>query len=391
MRRIRVPFFLAVAFFIPAITIVVIFLARGYKLNLSKKEITQRGILVASSNPEGAQVFIDGELRTATNQSFPLDPGTYTVEIKKEGFYSWVKELKIEKELVVETNAFLLPKAAELRPLIFSGAQDPLLSPDKTKLVYSLPATDSAQSGLFTLDLIDPVFSLSSRGPKQIVQSSASRDFRKATLAWSPDSRQILVSLGKENFLLDASSLTLPQNLVNLSWNLPLIKNSWLQESQKQEEAKLKRLPKGLKDTLTNSAQNLVLSPDGNKLLYAATASAQIPEKLLPPLPASSSQKEEREIKPGGNYVYDLKEDRNFFLGETGIFNWFFTSRHLVIKEEGKISLVEYDGTNKTTVYVGPFENSYIFPAPNSGKIVILTTFGQEENQPPNLYSINLR
>lgn len=414
MRKIRVPFFIFILVLIPALTILIIKLASGYSFDFSKKQFEPRGILVATSIPNGAQVFIDGELKTATDTTINVFPGSYLVEIKKDGYSSWTKELKIEKELVAKTDAFLFRTVPNLQPITFSGAQNPILSPDEDKIVFATNATDSAKSGLWLADLSEFPFGLA-RSPKQIVQNKLrGKDFSKAQITWSPDSRQILVNLNNQNFLLDPGQLTLEENLVDISWNLKSTKASWAEDENKVFQAKIKNLPDELEKILANSASNVNFSLDGEKITYEATASAQIPVGLVPPLPASSTQKEEREIKPGRIYVYDLKEDKNFLIAEApqpevpkaknkndllksnikspvSPISWFPTSRHLLWVEQGKISLVEYDGTNKTTIFSGPFEDSSVFPAPGANRIIILTSFGQEENQPPNLYSISLR
>jgi len=396
MRRFRVPFFFLVFILIPLITFFVIQLAKGYRLDLQKKKFTPQGILVATSVPDGASVFINSELKTATNNTISLPPGDYKVEIKKDGFFSWTKNLKIEKELVTKTETFLFPKAPELRPLTFLGAQTPLLSPDGTKVIYSVPLEEPEKAGLWLLDLVEFPLGIIPKSPRQIVRSTLVRDFSQASISWSPDSRQILVSLRGQNFLLDPTQFTPNQNLINISWNLKSISQSWQKEKERQFQAKIKNLPPQLEEILATSAANLIFSPDEQKLLYQATGSATIPENLIPPLPASSTQPQERNIEPKNWYVYDLKEDKNFaiFNQQSTINNpptWFFTSRHLILAEKDKISIVEYDGTNLTPIFSGPFENSYIFPGPNSAKIIILTSFGQPPNQLPNLYSINLR
>lgn len=405
MNKLRVPFFLFVAILVPSLTMLIIKLAKGYSFDFRKKQFEPGGILVATSIPDGAQVFLNGELKTATDNPLSLLPGSYQIEIKKEGFLPWSKKILIEKELVTKTDAFLFKATPDLRPITFLGAENPALSPDADKIVYSSSATESGKAGLWLADLNEFPFGIS-RSPKQIVQSKAKgKDFSQAQIFWSPDARQTLISLNNQNFLIDLNQLTLEQNLIDISWNIKSIKESWADEEKKISQAKLKRLPKELQTIIATSAADLKFSPDGEKLLFLATASAQIPENLISPLPASSTQKEEREIKPGRIYVYDLKEDKNFFITETNpsrdtrgtrdsldtsLF-WFPTSRHLLWLEPEKISLIEYDGTNKTTIYTGPFENSFVFPAPGGNKIIILTSFDQEENQIPNLYSINLR
>jgi len=397
MKHFRVQFFILVAVFIPLATLLIIQLARGYRFDWQKKKFTPRGILVATSVPDGALVYLNGQLKTATNNTFFIQPGSYLVEIKKDGYFDWKKELKIEKELVTKTEAFLFPKATGLKPLTFLGAQNPSLSPDGTKIVYSLSLKEGENAGLWALDLIEFPLEIISKVPRKIVQSNQTLDFSKASILWSFDSRQILVSLGGQSFLLDPGQFTPNQNLINISWNIKSIKESWKKEQEKQFQSKFKKLPSPLQEILKDKAANLIFSPDEEKVVYLATDSAKIPSDLIPPLPASSTQKEEREIKPNKWYVYDLKEDKNFeikFSNSNFQFSinptWFFTSRHLVLAEKEKISIVEYDGTNLTPIFSGPFENSYVFPSPNSSKIIILTNFGQPPDQLPNLYSINL-
>jgi hypothetical protein len=401
MKKLNVVFFLIVAVCVPLITIVAVKIAKGYSFNPTEKRFEPRGILVATSNPDGAQVFVNDKLETATNNTISLPPGNYKVEIKKDGFSPWVKELKIDRELVTKTEAYLLPSVTDLRPVTFSGAQNPSSSPDGTKIVYSIPATESAKSGIWVHDLVELPLGLS-RGPKQIIKPNPKgRNFTKAQFFWSPDSRQLLITLDKESFLVDANQLTPENNLINSASALKSIKAAWKEEEEKILQVKIKRLPKQLQSILRGSVTNLRFSQDGEKLLYEATTSAQIPNNLIPPPPASSTQKEERIIEPGRYYVYDLKEDKNFFVStikkeedsgiRTPVLSWFPTSRHLTWVEPGKISLIEYDGTNKTTVYAGPFEDYFVLPHPNSSKLIILTTFGQESLQPANLYTINLR
>jgi len=414
MRQIRVPFFLLVAIFVPLATLFAIQIAKGYSFNFSKQKFEPRGILVATSVPDGAQVFINGKLETATNNTISLIPGDYQVEIKKNGFSAWSKKIKIEKELVAQTQTFLFLSVSDLRPITLSGAVNPTFSPDGTKIAFSVPATESAKAGLWVADLVEFPFGLG-RSIKQIVKPiTKNRNFTKAQISWSPDSRQILVTLGKENFLLDPNQLNLETNLVDITWNLSSIKAGWEEDEKKIQEAKTKRLPKKIQEILENSSANFNFSQDGEKLLYEATASAQIPPNLIPPLPAASTQKEERQLKPGGVYVYDLKEDKNFFITElksgkaeeckkknqnpstlplscSPALSWFPTSRHLLWIEPQKVSLIEYDGTNKTTIFNGSFEDSSVFPAPSANKIYLLTKAGQEATSSTNLYSINLR
>ena len=164
----------------------------------------------------------------------------------------------------------------------------------------------------------------------------------------------------------------------------------------------------------TQSATALFWSPDEDKLMYLATASAQIPENLIPSLPATSSQPEDRNIEPNHIYIYDLEEDKNFKISVTAVeidskitplealsnrysplnlqpIQWYPDSNHVIIAEADKLIITEYDNTNQHTIYAGPFSNNFVYPWPNGSRLVILTSLNGGTDLPPNLYSINLK
>ena len=374
----------------------VIRLAQGYSPDISTKSLRPSGILVATSIPDGAQLYIDGRLKSATNTTINLTPGEYEVEIKKDGYSSWKKILTIKKELVVKTDAYLFPTFPNLQSLTFTGAQNPFLSPDGQKVVFAVSQSSVDKNGLWVLDLGDRPLGLP-RDPRKIVASApGGRDFVLAELEWSPDSKQILAILTtgtrQENFLLEANQLNPANRLIDVTSQLTVIRADWEKEEQLRFKAQSAKLPPKLLEILTNSVADIQFSLDETKILYTATASAQIPEGLIQPLPAASTQPENRNLEPRKIYVYDIKEDRNFYLmdkDETKKLAWFPTSKHIFIVQEGKITIAEYDNTNWVEVYTGPFEDSFAYSFPAGNRILVLTTLGKET--PPNLYAISLR
>lgn len=408
MTKRRLLVFIGVILFIFFGAFLVIKIAQGYRPDFTTFSFRPSGLLVATSIPDGAQLFIDGKLISATNTTLNLPPDQYEVEIKKDGFTSWKKTLSIKKELVVKTDAYLFPTFPDLRPLTFTGTSNPVVSPDGQKVVFAVSGASAGKNGLWVLDLTDRPLGFP-REPRQIVVSAPKgRDFADSTYIWSPDSKQILVTLKgrpgvkrgeiiEENFLLDANQLNLDTNLVDVTEQLETIKRRWEEEETIREKAQLGKLPTKLLETLEGASKEIFFSPDETKLLYTATASATIPEEIIPPLPAANTQPESRELEPGKIYVYDLKEDKNFYLmdapdstvSSVSPISWFPTSKHLFLVQKEKITILEYDNTNWVDVYSGPFENSFAYPFPAGNKILILTALGKET--PPNLYAINLR
>ncbi len=395
MNRGRLIFFFSSLVGILVIAFLVIKLAQGYRPDISRRTLRPTGLLVATSIPDGAQLWLDGKLTSATNTTLNLSPDEYQVEIKKDGFSSWKKKLKIEKELVTKTDAYLFSTFPDLKALTFTGAASPSLSPDGQKVVFAVSGASAGKDGLWILDLADRPLGLS-REPRQIIQSALKgRDFAKGEYQWSSDSKQILVTLSlskskEENFLLDSDRLNPATDLIDVTDNLVGIKQRWQQEEKIRQDAQLSKLPPKLLETIDSRVADIQFSPDETKILYTATASASIPQDIISPLPASSTQPESRNLEPGKVYVYDLKEDKNFSIGNySSKANWFPTSKHIFLVQKDKISIIEYDGTNLVDVYSGPFENSFAFPFPAGNRLLVLTSIGKDT--PPNLYAISLR
>lgn len=381
-----------------ATTLAVIAFGRGYRFNPGQKNLSSTGLLVASSDPTGAQVWLDGNLKTATNNTLALSPGWYQVKITKEGFLSWEKKLRIQGEVVTETQTMLFPSTPSLSPLTTSGVIAPVLSPDGTKIVYAIPLKTgstneiSVKAGLWVFNLNSQPLGFS-RDPLLLAKSSSGLDFAQGIFAWSPDSKQILVSIGANRYLLEGEKTS---TAVPLSWDgwKNLLKDWAFLEKEKETE-KMILLPPEMAKIATESAKIFAFSPDEKKLLYQATASATLAQFLTPAPIATNSTPEVRTLKPGATYVYDLKEDKNFEIQKDGaLLSWFPSSRHLIAVESDKISLMEYDGTNKSTVYNGPFEK-FVGPSPSGGKLLVLTSYnrptGPQISGMANLYSINLR
>lgn len=434
-------FFLSILLFLGVGTYFLTQIAKGYRFTL-QRGFQASGLLVATSFPDGGQVWVDGILKSATNTTVFLPPGQYNVEVKKDGYTSWQKTLNIEKEVVAKTDAWLFPIVPNLQSLTFMGASSPLLSPDGTKIVYQVSGTTSItktdRNGLWVIDFSDFPFDVS-RGPRQIASNFPKHDFSKAYYSWSPDSRQILVTFPAqslqptpapankttkktavttsldEHFILDTSRYTTALELMEMAQTPPvtfIIKDQWQKEKQLKEDAQLAKLPEKLVDLLKENAGNIFFSPDETKILYTATSSASLPDKLIPAIPGSSTQPQQRSLKVNHNYIYDIKEDRNFEVSGTEecqmgsnvnllraaqnenpkcFLSWFPSSRHLMRVEKDKVQIGEYENTNWLAVYSGPYIYPFVYAVPAANRLIILTNLSNQPTSLPNLYGVGLR
>lgn len=394
VRSILIPFLTFCI--IIAISSGIIAFGRGYRLNLRKPtELLPTGLISATSDPVGAQVLINGQLKTATNNSLSIDPDWYTVQIRKEGFIPWEKKLRVQGEVVTRADAFLFPTSPSLSPITTSGILSPTLSPDGTMIAFLLPTeaiTDGIKkAGLWTLELADRPLGGRNRDPKLVASQGTSLQGCKEVpciIQWSPDATKILVTEGTSNTLYDLSKA--PAQTIS-----PLEIQEWPKEKASRDHQKLSAFKQPFIDVATTSARILAFSPDETKLLYEATKSATIPLVIRPALVGGNTTEEERTIKPGNLYIYDSREDKNYFIeGSKSIstpLQWFPTSKHILLVGKGKIDVMEYDRTNWTTLYSGPFDESFVTPWPTGSRIVILTNLNPGAGNLPNLYTVNLR
>ena len=95
-RRILYSLFF-LAFFITAP--IVILWAQGYRYNFNQHRLQKTGVLFLESKPSRAEIYLNNKLQNikTTARLKNLLPDEYLVEIKKDGFQSWQKKLKVEQ------------------------------------------------------------------------------------------------------------------------------------------------------------------------------------------------------------------------------------------------------------------------------------------------------
>lgn len=351
---------------------------RGYRFDFTKQSLKSTGLVVVSSEPSGAQIVIDGKVKGATAGNLTLAPGWYTLSVSKESFQPWTKRIKVQGEVVTKIDALLLPTNPSLTPLTTTGVLSPTLSPDGSKLAYIIPDQKESKAGIWVLDLVNKPLGLN-RDARQIAQGN----FTRVALSWSPDSKQLLAG----NSLLEADILNeIPQSIT-----IKTVQNDWKAIKMQREKEQLTAYPKTFIDFATSSANIVSFAPDETKVLYEATRSATLPPILLPPLLGANSTEEVRQIKPKNLYVYDMKEDKNYGLSDSGNLMWLPSSRHFIFTTKDKIEIIDYDGTNRRTAYAGPFWDAFAVPWASGGKLVILTNLNPTVSSTNNLYVVNLR
>lgn len=380
-------------------TTLAILYAKGYRLQLQdgKTIVAGTGILTVNSSPQGAKVYIDGNLTTATNNQLNLAPGTYKVRIEKEGYFPWEKTLTVKKELVTEADALLFPTTPKFEPITISGVNNLTTDTSGTVLAYTVASASAQTDGVYVLDMNSrPLFPTS--GLTSQIADDTVYDLSNAYLTFSPDSDQLLAStsgmLNTTYYLLSTKGMNAtPQNV---TVTLPQINQAWQSEQELKVKKTVDALPKKVRPLANQFFKNMQVSPDQSKIFYTALKDGTLPLTITPRLPDLNTTPEQRTVKAGNQYVYDMKEDRNYLIyqqsdtGKAPHFIWFPDSMHLVFVQDKQIKVVESDGLNTTTVYAGPFNDDFVAVWPDGSNLVISTNFNASTT-PSNLYRISLK
>jgi len=380
------------------LTYLISVVARGYQINLQNNSgslFKATGLLSATSKPKSASVYVNDKLITATDDTINLAPGDYQVKIVKDGYLPWEKSFHIKKETVYQTDTNLFRSVSDLKSLTSSGALHSSISPDYSKVIYAVAsASASHDNGLYLIELTDNPLPIGRNIPRQIATNFTSVDWSQFNFTFSPNSRQILASnqTGTVNYLLSLDTPITATNLSDATSRLSIIKTEWRQQSSQIITTKTDKLPSDLRQLISTSSATLSFNSSEDKVLYLAISDGNIKDNIITPPPAQSNQPQSRQLTKGNYYVYDIKDDTNFLIGpESALLSpfWLANSNNIAFVENKAIKVVEYDGTNKQTIYAGNFDPNAVYPWADGSRIIALIS--PFTSAPANLYAIIIR
>ena len=375
-------------------TIAAILYANGYRFEIGGngtgnfKFIEGTGLLVATSRPDGARVIVNDHLTTATNNTINLAPGVYEVKIEKDGYVGWKKKIIIKIGFVSEANALLIPTAPKLEAVTTIGISNLIMDATQTVLAYNVASNSATKNGIYSLDMsARPLIFLADTGTQLVNDITVL--FSQTKLTFSPNGKQLLATFSNgTNYLLDSRVANqTPQDVTNTMLS---VERDWAAQKVTLNKKFFDSLPRKLAQQAVKYFKDPVPAPVGDRILYTASTSGTLNSVVEPQAPSVNSTPEQRNLKSGITYVYDLKEDRNYEIGSGDIrYYWHADGRHLVFAENGHVNVVEFDGGNLTTVYEGNFLNNQVFPWPDGTSIGIISRFSA--GVPYNLYRIGLQ
>lgn len=389
-----------------AIFAFIIAYARGYRLDLQKKSVTPTGIISITSDPQAAKIYINNQLKGVTDSNLTFPPGSYQIDIKKEGYTSFSKKINLRGELVASIDAVLFPLNPTLSPLTNLGLIKAVPVDDTEKVIIFLDkgvdTQNDEKNGIYLFDggkkplpFFPPL--------KPIILKSnlpEGTDLSTAQVIISPDTKEAIFEFGKENartaYLLSLEQENLTPFEITASKNTLI--TAWEKQKHNDDFKILETYPVDFTKIASSSVDIISFSPSETKVLYQANQTAILPPMITPPLIATNQTDEQRSLQKGKIYVYDKKEDKNFLIDVSlpkdasvkDSIQWYFDSRHLLINQGKKIVVVDYDDTNEQTVYSGPYEQGF-FATTSDGKIITLSNLNPGANEWPDLYLVGTR
>jgi len=104
-----IAFYFSVALYFILLPIILSY-SLGYKINYRKFMIYKTGIIYINSAPAGAEIYVNGKKddELTPTQIEELRPGIYKIEVKRDGFYSWEKEIVVRPNMVTKADKIIL-------------------------------------------------------------------------------------------------------------------------------------------------------------------------------------------------------------------------------------------------------------------------------------------
>jgi len=208
-KRTRTIIFLVCLFLFISIAPTAIFYSQGYRFDFETKKITQTGGLFLKTEPKQVEVFIDGKLKKKTDFFFGsalienLLPKKYKIQIKKEGYYPWEKNLEIREREVTEAKKIVLIPVNPNFNILTGEVKDFWFSPDERKIILKENPPADGETG-WALKLYDLEKNVKSHLVEEKDVYSKGADL--LGLEFSPDSKEIYLNIGmkeqEKNFVL---------------------------------------------------------------------------------------------------------------------------------------------------------------------------------------------
>ncbi|MFA4871862.1 MAG: PEGA domain-containing protein [Patescibacteria group bacterium] len=177
----RVTYITFIIIFLILAPLIVLY-AQGYRFNLKRGKIQKTGILIVSSAPRAAAIYLNGKLVEKKDTPARIErllPGDYEIKLTKNGYHDWNKKLPIYDNGTTFAEKIILWKNTLPIPLAAQNIVDWQLSPDGKKIIF---INNREEINLLNLEN-DEI--------RQIKKLDGDNELK--IIAWSNSSRKIII------------------------------------------------------------------------------------------------------------------------------------------------------------------------------------------------------
>lgn len=225
-RRLFIGYIL-VAIAIAMASLILLLQSFGYDVDRKTGKVIQNGLVYFSAKPVGADVYINGERKGTTDLRIALPEGDYSIELRRQGYISWKKDLRLEGgsiEQLVYPYLFVEKQVTIDEQLYAKPPNFASQSPDRRWLLIQ-PAGE-----LSTFELFDTSTTATTLRQIELPEgllASASGGHKIRPVEWSRNNRHLLLkhtySAKTEFIILDTVT---PARSVNLNSTFNLTPSS---------------------------------------------------------------------------------------------------------------------------------------------------------------------
>ena len=174
----HIAFYFSLVLYLTLLPIILSY-SLGYHIDFHKLAIYKTGILSLRSTPSGASIYINGKLYPDITPARieELRPGTYSVEVRREGLFPWQKDLVVRPNMVTRAENILLFPILQATEKVSDCETGNFFIPEDRSQIYYM-----TKSGLYrsNIDGTNPKkLSSYSEWPSDILGKKLSPDGKK--------------------------------------------------------------------------------------------------------------------------------------------------------------------------------------------------------------------
>lgn len=314
--------------------------SQGYRFDFGTMKVVKTGAIFLNISPGQAEVYIDGKIAgktsffTGSSLMIKLSPKTYKVQIEKEGYFTWEKNLQVKEQEVTEAKSIILFPENPIFTDITTTTQN------ATSFWATL--TGSNQTATPTISVPKNILAFQEIGSSVYFLNASGTVYKSdSSFATSGEINQV----------------PFPTNR-NSKYKLEVFRNYIFLQSDQT----LYLFNPGTKsfEKFFDDLSNLRLSPDGRKLVYYSDNEIWI---LFLDNIYSAPQRQ------AGEKIFLTR-----FSEKIGNVFW-LNSDYLIFDVGNKIEISEIDNRDHLNVYdIGEFSNPQIFWSQNDARLYVLSS-----------------